>query len=142
MAEIKYNELNIDNVFDMCAVIDAVGVKELFATLDKDTILQYQKDGQSNKDIGMAVALKVLGVIIKNLSGARNEIYKFMSGCVTWDNGSAVTVKELKSMKAVNFINIIKGLFEQGGMMDFFKEAVGLLNLDLSSSKSTATDNI
>lgn len=143
MAEMKYADLTADNLFDFCEVLDAIGVESIFNAFDREdlAVLQEKNVAEADKDsdtvggnkidveaIGFQVAMKISGVLIKNLPKARNEIYSFLSGCLEWDNGSKVTKDELKALKINQFIKLVIGLFKSEGIADFFKEAVGFVN--------------
>lgn len=132
MAEMKYTNLTADNLFDFCGVLDAIGVEGIFNAFDKDELVALQEKTVDNKDdnegadveaIGFQVAMKISGVLVKNLPKARNEIYSFLAGCLVWDNGSKVTKEELRALKINQFIKLVIGLFKSEGVADFFKEA-------------------
>ena len=67
MAEIKYVDLTVDNLFDFCSVLDAVGAESVLGAFDKAEIAALQKAGKDTKGIGIAVAMKISGIVIKNL---------------------------------------------------------------------------
>lgn len=134
--EIKYKDLTTDNLFDFCAVLEAVGIEEVFGAFSKNEIEAISKSGKDLRDIGLVIVTKISGVLVRNLPKAKSEIYTFVSNCVEWDNGTFVTVKELGEMKAVTFIKIIKDLFTQEGMADFFREAAECMGLGQKNSKN------
>lgn len=99
MKNIKFKELVTDNVFDFCAVLSAIGSEEIIGLFDKEQIEKIQEKSIELKDIGVVMATKICGVLIRNLAKARNEIYSFFAGCTEHDDGTKVTVDELKEMK-------------------------------------------
>lgn len=136
MAEIKYMDLTVDNLFDFCAVLDAVGAESVLGAFDKTEIAALQKAGKDTKGIGIAVAMKVSGIVIKNLPKARDEIYSFFANCMIWDNGSKVTVDDLRKIKIGQFVKLIKDFFAKEDLADFFKEVAEYAGLEQSDLKN------
>ncbi len=136
MAEIKYVDLTVDNLFDFCSVLDAVGVESVLGAFDKAEIAALQKAGKDAKGIGIAVAMKISGIVIKNLSKARDEIYSFFANCMVWDNGSKVTVDDLRKLKIGQFVKLIKEFFAKEDLADFFKEVAEYADSEQSDLKN------
>lgn len=153
MAEMKYVDLTADNLFDFCEVLDAIGVESIFNAFDRDDLAVLQEKNVAGADkasdgdaagskkmdveaIGFQVAMKIAGVLVKNLPKARNEIYGFLAGCMVWDNGSKVTTGELKALKINQFIKLVIGLFKSEGIADFFKEVAEFASSAQSGLKS------
>lgn len=82
MADFRFKDLTIDNAFDFCEVLAVVGVEQVIGVFDKEEIRALQDSGQNMKDIGIVIAMKVCGILIKNVSKARNEICKFFANCM------------------------------------------------------------
>lgn len=136
MADIKFKDLTVDNLFDFCAVLDAVGVESIIGAFDKrelNAIMQHEKNLEK---LGMVVMMKIIGIIIKNIPKAKNEICTFLAGCSELEDGTPVTEDDFKSMKVVPFIKLIKSFAEQEDLKDFFEEAVGSLNTERQNLKS------
>lgn len=136
MAEITCKSLTVDNLFDFCGVLDAVGVEAMLGTFDKKEIQALRSAGKNSKDVGIVIAMKVAGILVRNLSKARNEIYTFFAGCLVWENGSAVTPEELCGMKIGAFLKLLKEFFKQEDLADFFGQAVELADTEQSNLKS------
>lgn len=136
MADMKYVDLTVDNLFDFCAVLDAVGAESVLGAFDKTEIAALQKAGKDTKGIGIAVAMKVSGIVIKNLPKARDEIYSFFANCMIWDNGSKVTVDDLRKLKIGQFVKLIKEFFAKEDLADFFKEVAEYAGLEQSDLKN------
>lgn len=137
MTEIKFLDLTADNAFDFCAVIDAIGLESVTTVIKKEEILALQKNGKDAKSIGIIIAMRICGVIVGKLSGARKPIYSFFSGCCVWGNsGKAVTVDELKNLKLSAFLKLMKDFFKKDDLSDFFKEVSELLNMEQVALKN------
>lgn len=136
MAEIKYVDLTVDNLFDFCSVLDAVGAESVLGAFDKAEIAALQKAGKDTKGIGIAVAMKISGIVIKNLPKARDEIYSFFANCMVWDNGSKVTVDDLRKLKIGQFVKLIKEFFAKEDLGDFFKEVAEYAGSEQSDLKN------
>lgn len=67
-------------------------------------IQQLQESGTDMKEVGIVIAMKVCGILIKNISKARNEICKFFANCMEWDNGTAVA-----NLKLVTDTGVLAG---------------------------------
>lgn len=98
-----------------------------------------QESGEDIKGIGVVIAVKVCGILIKNISKARNEICKFFANCMEWDNGTPVTLEEVKKFKLKQFVIMIKDFTKKDDLVDFFEGVAELLGTDQSDSKSAAT---
>ena len=136
MAEIKFRDLTVDNAFDFCAVLDAIGVESVVGAFDKNEIYQLQKSGKDNRGVGIAIALKIVGIVIKNIGKARTEIYGFFANCMDWDNGSKVTPDDLKSMKIGQFTKLIKEFAKKDDLADFFKEVAEFAGMEPGGSQN------
>lgn len=130
MAEIKFVDLTVDNLFDFCTVLDAVGAESVIGAFDQKEIAALQKSGKDAKNVGVAVAMKITGVIIKNLPKAKDEICSFFANCMVWDNGTAVTLDEVKKFKIGQFAKIIRDFFKKDDLTDFFKEVAEYVGME------------
>lgn len=141
MAEYRFKPLTVDNAFDFADILAVIGVEEALKAFDLAEIKSMKKD---QKQLGIYVAMKIVGILVNNLSGARNEIYRFFAGCLEWDNGSAFKADDLKSMRLRQFVSLIKEFAKQDDLTDFFGDVAALLGTESedskkSSSKDTAT---
>ena len=137
--DIRYRELTVDNLFDACSVLDAIGTEQMLSAFNQTEIAAMSASGKDNRGIGVVVAMKICGIVIKYIPAAKNEICAFIAGCIEWENGTAVTVDEIRSMNAITFIRIIRDFFKQDGITDFFKELAALVGLGQESSQSSYT---
>lgn len=136
--EMEIRDLTVDNAFDFCAVLDAVGVNNVIGAFDKEEIYALRKGGKDLKGIGLVLAAKAAGVLIGHLPAAREPLYVFLAGCVQWTNGHPVTVDELRKMKLGAFVQLIKSFAQQEDIVDFFTDAAGFVNTDATGSGSSS----
>lgn len=130
MSEIKFKELEFDNVFDFCEVINAIGAEEVLSSVNPKEIAAMSENGKNAETIGVMVAMKFGGILVKNFPKARNEIYSFFAGCTKWDNGKDVEIEEIKHLKPSAAVRLIKDFTKLEDISDFFKEVSSLLNMD------------
>ena len=136
MAEIKFN-LTVDSMFDFCEVLEAIGIESIAEEFDKEDLKAFQKKDAGS--VGMTVIMKVSKFLIKKLPSAKNEIYKFLADCAEWEDGTPVTVENMRRMKITQFIKMIRDFFKDEGVMDFFGEAAELLDTEQPDLKNSAT---
>lgn len=136
MAEIKFKELEFDNVFDFCEVINAIGAEEVLSSVNPKEIAAMSESGKNTEAIGVIVAMKFGGILVKNFPKARNEIYSFFSGCTKWDNGKDVEIEEIKHLKPSAAVRLIKDFTKLEDISDFFKEVSSLLNMGQENLKN------
>ena len=136
MAEIKFKDLTLDNAFDFCSVLDSAGVDQLLSAFNPKEIAALSAAGKTTKEIGMAIAVKVPGILIKNLPKAKEEICAFFAGCMEWDNGSAVTVEEVKGFKLAQFVRLVQQFCKKDDLADFFGAVSELFSSGHQASKT------
>lgn len=139
MADVRYKDLTIDNVFDFCDVLAVIGVEQVINAFDRAELNALQKSGKDVQGIGVAVAVKICGILVKNISKARNEICTFFANCMEWDTGAKVTMDEVKSFKIGQLVKMIKAFAEKEDLIDFFgqvAELAGLTKAEADDSKS------
>lgn len=139
MADFRFKDLTIDNAFDFCEVLAVVGVEQVIGVFDKEEIQALQDSGQDMKDIGIVIAMKVCGILIKNVSKARNEICKFFANCMEWDTGTSVTADEVKKFKLKQFAVMVKDFAKKDDLMDFFEGVAELVGTEQNDSMNAAT---
>ncbi len=139
MAEIIYKPLTVDNLFDCCAVIDAVGAEQILGAFNQSEIAAMTASGKDASGVGLVIAMRIGGIIIRNVPKARKEICTFIAGCTQWDNGAAVTAEEVKNMRLDVFVRTVKGLFQQEGMSDFFREVAAFAGMAQTDSGNVSS---
>lgn len=136
MAEMRFKELTVDNLFDFCDVLNVIGVDEIIGAFDKKEIAALSKAGKNIESVGIAITMKIAGILIKNLSKARNEVCAFFAGCTIWDNGSSVTSEELRNLRISPFLKLIHDFFKKEDLADFFGEVAGYLGMEQPDLKN------
>ncbi len=136
MANIVYKELVVDNLFDCCAVLDAVGVEQFMNVMDSKDVRAMTSKKADSQAVGLVVVTKVASIVIKNIPNAKEPICEFLANCLEWDNGTAVTAEEIRTMKIGVFVEILKGFFKQEGIVDFFAEVVKFARTDSEDSSN------
>lgn len=134
--EIRYKELTVNNLFDCCTVLDAIGTDQILAAFDKNEIKALTASGKGARDVGLVIGMKICGIVIKNLPNAKTEICSFFANAMEWDNGTAVTTEEITNMSLVTFTRVIKGFFKQDGITDFFKEVAVFAGMEPENLQS------
>lgn len=138
MGEIRFN-LTVDSLFDFCEVLEAIGIDSVEEEFDKEDLEAFkEKDAGS---VGMTVIMKVSKFLIKKLPGVRNEVYKFLTSCAEWEDGTTVSVEDVQKMKITQFVKMIREFLKTEGVMDFFGEAAGLLDTEQPDSKNSAIED-
>ena len=120
MKEFTFKTLTSDQLFNFCEVLDAIGIDAFADIFNKDSLAEF-KDSEDTEKVGLAIGMKILKVLIKNLPKAKNQIHTFLASCV-----EDTTVEEIKELPLPQFIKLIKGFVSNEGMKDFFKEAISL----------------
>ena len=124
MKEFTFKTLTSDQLFNFCEVLDAIGIDAFADIFNKDSLAEF-KDSEDTEKVGLAIGIKILKVLIKNLPKAKNQIHTFLASCV-----EDTTVEEIKELPLPQFIKLIKDFVSNEGMKDFFKEAISLFNVE------------
>lgn len=141
MADIKFKDFTADNLFDFCAVLDAVGAEEVINAFDEKEIKTLQRANENIEKIGIVILMKIVKIIIKNIPKAKNEICLFLSGCTSFDDCTETMPDDFHNMKIVPFIRLLKELSKKEDLIDFFGEAAELFGLERKNSRNLSTDN-
>lgn len=141
MADYRFKDLTVDNVFDFCDVLAAVGAEQVISTFDRTEIEQLQQAGKDAKGVGIVIAMKICGILTKNISKAKNEICTFFANCMEWDNGTAVTADEIRKFKLKQFVTMIKEFAEKDDLTDFFEDVAGFIGTEQNDSTNAATED-
>lgn len=142
MNEIIFKDFTVDNLFDFCNVLYAVGAEEVFNIFDEREIKTLLKASENVEKIGIVIMMKLGKILIKNVSKAKNEICEFLAGCTEFDNGTQTAAKDFSQMKIVPFVKLIKEFSKREDLTDFFGEAAELLGSEQKNSKSLSTEDI
>ena len=120
MKEFTFKTLTSDQLFNFCEVLDAIGIDAFTDIFSKENLAEF-KDSEDTEKAGIALGMKILKVLVKNLPKAKNQIHVFLASCV-----EDTTVEEIKNLPLPQFMKLIKDFVTNDGMKDFFKEAISL----------------
>lgn len=134
MAEFIIKDLTLDNAFDFCTVLDAIGTDEIMNSFNKKEIAAMSAAGKSSDTIGADIALKIPGILVKNLPKAKAEICTFLANCLEHEDGSAVSAEEVRKMRLGKFTKLLKEFFAKDDLTDFFGELAGFMGMDSKNS--------
>lgn len=141
MSEIKFKDLTVDNLFDFCNVLDAVGADDILIVFDKREINALQRANEGVEKIGIVIVMKLVKIIIKNIPKAKNEICKFFAGCTEFEDGTKTTAKDFLEMKIVPFIKLVKEFSKREDLTDFFGEVAAFRDTASEDLKSLSTED-
>lgn len=138
MANIKFN-LTVDSMFDFCEVLEAIGIDSVTEEFSKEDLEAFKNEDAGS--VGMTVIMKISKFIVRKLPCVKDELYKFLAGCAEWENGTPVSVEDMRKMKITQFVKIIRDFLKTEGVMDFFGGAAELPDTEQPDSKSSATND-
>lgn len=138
----KFRQLTADNAFDFCAVLDAVGMNQAISIFNKEEIALMLKNQKSRKEIGTLMAMKLAGILLKNMSSAREEIYRFLANCMIQDDEIIpVTEDELRNLPLADFVKLLKEFSQNEDLQDFFTEVSAFVSTEQTNSESLSTED-
>lgn len=138
MRKIGFN-LTIDSMFDLCELIETIGIESIAGEFTKEDLEEFKdRDAES---VGMTVIMKIFKFLIRNLPRVRDEVYKFLAGCAVYEDGTQVSVEDMRKMKLIQFVKLIQNFLKEDGVMDFFGGAAGLLDTAQPDLKNSVTDD-
>lgn len=142
MAEFVFKDLTLDNAFDLCSVLDAIGTDDILNAFNKKELASLNAAGKDSQTIGTDIAFKIVGIIIKNIPKAKDEICTFLANCLEHDDRTAVTPDEVRKMKLGRFVRLLKEFFKRDDLVDFFGELAGFMGTDTSNSVNVSSGAI
>ena len=77
MKEFTFKTLTSDQLFNFCEVLDAIGIDAFTDIFSKENLAEF-KDSEDTEKAGMAIGMKILKVLVKNLPKAKNQIHVFV----------------------------------------------------------------
>lgn len=122
----EFRKLKSGDLFPMIKIISKIGLNELSAVLDKNTmqelVNQAKKESENNGDalaylVGVDVITKVVNKVLEHLPDCQKEIYTLLS------NTSNLSVQELEELELAVFIEMVFDFVKMDGFKDFFKAA-------------------
>lgn len=111
----KIRDLCTDDIFPICDIIGKCGIAEF-----KNCFLKNPEQQESNREAGINIVFEMAGIICRNISSCKNELYSFLSGI------SEMTEEEIRKLLPSEFINLLKVVLTKKEIKDFFMAVSGL----------------
>lgn len=117
--EYKLRDLEADDLFMMTKIISAIGINEFKGCFQSEAVKKAIEGGDKAtlKTVGFEVFFEAMNVIVKNIHSCKDDLYTFMSSL------SGLEVDQIRKMKAIKFVRMIKDLVKKEEFKDFFTEA-------------------
>ena len=110
--DLNFRALEIEDMFLILDLIEALGVEEFIDCFDSEKIKE-----NDTVSIGIDVAFKIGGKIIKNLKKCKQEMYAILSAL------SEKPIEEISKMNLVLTMKAILKLVKSEDFQDFFTVA-------------------
>lgn len=122
---IEMRALQSQDIFKMVAVIKKIGFREFKGVFESAEVQQAiakanSEDGAGVEAVGLSVVMQIAGIVIDHLNDAEQEIYALLGGL------SGLSNKEMAELPALDFAEMVLGLFQKQEFKDFFKVAARL----------------
>lgn len=128
----EFRRLQSKDIFLMTKIISKIGLSEfaalyqkgsakdaISALISKKTIEKAEEEKAKGNDdiisIGVSIAMELAEVVLTNMNKCENEIYQLLS------NVSNLSVKEVETLDAVIFLEMIIEFVQKEEFKDFFK---------------------
>ncbi len=129
-----YKELNLENLFDFCSVLDKIGIEEFKGAFNGLTTQQSIQNGESDTEVGVSVVFDMVGILCKNMPKCKDEICRFTANCIMHDDETPYTAGQVRKMSIAEFFKTLQGIFTQPDIADFFKQAAKWLGMGKKNS--------
>ena len=122
-----FRKLDAPDVFTMLKIISAIGINEFTACFEKEEfknlVASVSGDNieESASIVGLSVVLDVANTIARNLPKCEQDIYQILS------QTSNLSVKEVKALDMVTFLEMIVDFIKKEEFKDFMKVVSKLL---------------
>ena len=136
----EFRELCSDDVFLMATIISKIGIQELSKSFNIEPIKKLivkvtnGKKGEKLSEmiskeelaeivsvIGFSIGFDMFNVLLTNMEKVKPEVYQLLS------QTSNLSVEEIRKLKPMVFIGMLKDFFKKEDFADFFKGASSLL---------------
>lgn len=124
-------DLCAKDIFPMAKIIRKIGLKDIGGCFSLDkikaTVEPSDKDGaEKNSDdvaetVGITVVLKIVDVVLENLSTAEQEIFGFLAGI------AGMSADDVSNMSMDVFFEMLVDIFKKKEFMGFMKAVSKLL---------------
>lgn len=122
----KLRTPTLDDLFPMVEIIKKIGFEEVekcFSRENTEKIIANinNEGGKANVNtVGYQVGTKIFGVIVRNLSMCKDDIYQLLSQL------SGLTKQEVGALELKTVWRMLKELIDGDSFKDFFQDAVEL----------------
>lgn len=112
------------DIFPMCRIISAIGIKEFRACFESDEIKRIAAGGEKPdySAVGIGIFFDLASVILSNLPKCENEIYTFLASI------SNLSKKEIEEMEISSFAQMIVDVIRKPEFKDFSEVVSRLVN--------------
>ena len=121
MKSIAYElrDLTAEDMFPMFQIISKIGVSEFKTAFEsasvKDALSKNDGSDGSIEQIGIAVAFDLAGIILSNISKAKDDIFLLLA------NLSGMKKSEIASLPMATFTNMVIDVIKKEEFNDFFQ---------------------
>lgn len=108
--------LGAEDIFPMCKIISAIGVKEFKNCFDNDEIRRIAKEGGENPDYsaaGVTIMFDIVALIVSNLPKCKDDLFNFLASI------SNLSVDEIAKMGMGDFAQMIVDVIHKPEFKDF-----------------------
>lgn len=122
----KLRTPTLDDLFPMVEIIKKIGFEEIekcFSRENTEKIIANINDEGGKVDmnaVGYQIGTKIFGVIVRNLSVCKDDIYQLLSQL------SGLTISEVGALPLPTVWKMLKELINGDTFKDFFTEATAL----------------
>ena len=113
----EFRTLCSKDIFPMCKIISAIGIKEFRACFENDELKRIAAGGEKPdySAVGIGIFFDVASVIMANLPKCENEIYTFLASI------SNVSKKDIERMEISSFAQMVIDVIRKPEFKDFFR---------------------
>ena len=125
----ELRSLEADDMFPMFQIVSKIGIKEFKSCFEsaavQEAVSKIAGENKSDKGavaaVGMMVAFDVVGILMTNISKAKEDIYFLLS------NLSGMSRDEIAKLPPKTFMEMIVAVVKKEEFLDFFQGVSELL---------------
>lgn len=125
----ELRSLEADDMFPMFQIVSKIGIKEFKSCFEsaavQEAVSKIAVENKSDKGavaaVGMMVAFDVVGILMTNISKAKEDIYFLLS------NLSGMSRDEIAKLPPKTFMEMIVAVVKKEEFLDFFQGVSELL---------------
>lgn len=123
--EFTLRNLCADDIFPVCQILSDIGLGEIKNYLSVDDVKAAIGSGEDAKDataVGVALLLPLAGMVLKNLSKCRFNLYSFLSGV------TGLKVEEIAALPPAKFVTLVQSVIKKEDFKDFFTAVLNVFS--------------